>query len=327
MRRLPPLATLRAFEAAARHLSFKKAADELLVTATAISHQIKLLEDVLGVALFRRHPRPLTLTEEGKKLYPVFRDGFDRFAAALQQVRAIDADRPLVVSTTTSFAGKWLMPRLAAFRESPGGCALEIDASESVVDLHAGEVDVAIRYQRLPPADLICRPLIQDHYLPVAAPALLQRLGPIHGPSDLARFPLIHFRWKRNDPHAPTWARWRAEAREVDPHAANLDVGQGQRFSEVGLAIEAAIAGQGVALVSDVDVADEVEKGRLVAVTDVALESLTYFLVMLPEHPRRETGAALADWLSAELSAQRFVRSRAFTSAARVRTARRNSPR
>lgn len=310
MRRLPPLATLRAFEAAARHLSFQAAAAELFVTPTAISHQIKLLEDVVGAPLFRRRPRPLALTEVGVLLYPVFRDGFDRFAAALDRVRAVHHGRPLIVSTTSAFAAKWLMPRLDAFQALPDGFALEIDASERPVDLHAGEIDVAIRYQRLPPRDLAVTPLIQDHYLPVASPALLARCGPVARPSDLARLPLIHFRWKTSDPHAPTWARWVAEARGIDPAAAALDVERGQRFSDSVLAIDAALAGQGAVLASDVDVAADLAAGRLVPLTGVALASLTYFLLVLPGHPRRAQAETLATWLRTELAAERFIESR-----------------
>jgi LysR family glycine cleavage system transcriptional activator len=255
MRRLPPLAALRAFEAAARHLSFLEASRELHVTPTAISHQIKLLEDIVGAPLFRRRPRPLALTEAGASLYPVLRTGFDAFSAAIGQLRDSHRDRPLTVTTTTAFAGKWLMPGLAAFQDAEGGGALEIDASEGVKDLRAGEADVAIRYQRLPAKDLECHPLIRDHYVPVASPALLRRQAIIERPGDLKKMPLIHFRWKRADPHAPSWGRRVAEARRIDPSVASIDVNGGQRYSEAGMAIDAALAGQGVALASDVDVA------------------------------------------------------------------------
>jgi LysR family transcriptional regulator, glycine cleavage system transcriptional activator len=314
MRRLPPLATLRAFEAAARHLSFKAAADELRVTPTAISHQIKLLEEVLGVKLFRRRPRPLALTEVGAALFPIFRDGFDRFAGALESVRHVHNSRPLIVTTTTTFAAKWLMPRLASLQASVNGLTLEIDASETVVDLHAGQADAAIRYQQLPPPDLASIPLIRDHYLPVAAPALVERLGSVERPSDLARYPLIHFRWKRKDPHAPSWRRWVAEARRFDPDACSIEVQAGQRFSEAVLAIDAALAGHGAVLASDVDIAAELAAGRLVPLTHVALESLTYFLLVLPDHPRYAQIAGLAGWVRSELADQRFIYSQALSS-------------
>src|ERR1051326_4709839 len=148
MNRLPPLIELRAFDAAARHLSFQKAAAELGVTPTAISHQIRLLERYCGRALFRRRPRPLSLTEAGVRLFPVIRDGLEAFAAAIAAVKRDEGKQPLRVTTTNAFASRWLVPRRPPWRKVRADAPLDVIGTDSVLDLHAGDADVAIRYVR-----------------------------------------------------------------------------------------------------------------------------------------------------------------------------------
>lgn len=143
---MPPLIELRAFEAAARHVSFKKAAAELGVTPTAISHQIRLLEQYCGRALFRRRPRPLSLTEAGARLFPVVRDGLEAFSVALGAIRRQGDRHPLRVTTTNAFASRWLVPRLPRWRKVRPDAPLDVIGTDSVLDLHAGDADVAIRY-------------------------------------------------------------------------------------------------------------------------------------------------------------------------------------
>src|SRR5438552_16767731 len=150
MRRLPPLGMLRAFEAAARHLSFKRAALELAVTPTAISHQIGRLEENLGVALFERRARRVILTPAGRTLFPVLRDGLDAFADAIDGLHAHKARRSVTLSATTAFTAKWLVPRAASFRAAYPDLDLRLHASDEPVDLAAGTVDAAIRYGRGP---------------------------------------------------------------------------------------------------------------------------------------------------------------------------------
>jgi len=152
MNKLPPLIELRAFDAAARHLSFKKAAAELGVTPTAISHQIRLLERYCGRALFRRQPRPLSLTEAGARLFPIIRDGLEAFAIAIATVKRDGDKQPLRVTTTNAFASRWLVPRLPRWRKVRPNAPLEVIGTDSVLDLHAGDADVAIRYARTLPA-------------------------------------------------------------------------------------------------------------------------------------------------------------------------------
>src|SRR4051794_20350982 len=165
---LPPLVELRAFEAAARHLSFRKAAAEVGVTPTAISHQIRLLERYCGCALFRRRPRPLSLTEAGARLFPAIRGGLDVFATAIAAVKQ-DRDRqPLRVTTTNAFASRWLVPRLPAWRKLHPDVPLEVIGTDSVLDLQAGDSDVAIRYAtgRVAPLVGINEELLSDTFWP-----------------------------------------------------------------------------------------------------------------------------------------------------------------
>jgi LysR family glycine cleavage system transcriptional activator len=301
MRKLPPLNALRAFEAAARHMSFAKAAEDLAVTPTAISHQIRLLEEITGQDLFRRRPRPITLTEAGERLFPVLRDGLDRFAAAVAGLRA-DADHsPLIVSTTTAFASRWLVPRLAKLKEDVD-LELEIDASETPANLRSGTADFAIRYRRTPIPDLECNELVRDRFIPVMSPILLKSGAPINGIADLAGHTLIHFRWKRPDLDPPTWERYVTEARAVAPGAARIDAAGGLRFSEEPHAIEAALAEQGVALVSDVLVRRELASGALVQPVDFAIDGLVFYVAYLHDAPRRGAIESFLLWARDEVA-------------------------
>ena len=179
MNRLPPLIELRAFEAAARHVSFKKAAAELGVTPTAISHQIRLLEQYCGKALFRRRPRPLSLTEAGARLFPVVRDGLEAFSVALGAIRRQGDRHPLRVTTTNAFASRWLVPRLPRWRKVRPDAPLDVIGTDSVLDLHAGDADVAIRYAtgRREPKEDIAEAFLSVSFWPICSPQLLPRLG------------------------------------------------------------------------------------------------------------------------------------------------------
>src|SRR5690348_1807778 len=213
MLRLPPLKALRAFEAAARHMSFKAAAEELRLTPTAISHQIRLLEEILQSPLFRRRPRPLALTTAGARLFPVIASGLDAFAAAVAEVTAA-VPKALRVTTTNAFAGRWLVPRLPLWRKAHPGIVLEVIGTDAVVDLRAGEADLAIRYAFSAPADLVCRELLRDRFWPVCSRRLLLPDKPILRPADIARYPIVQAWWPDANPHAPTWRKWIAMARE-----------------------------------------------------------------------------------------------------------------
>jgi len=291
MRRLPPLAALRAFEAAARRLSFRHAAEELGLTPTAISHQVRLLEDHCGVKLFRRRPRPLRLTPAGEALAPVLRDGFDAFAVALVSIRPRTEAEPLRVTTTKAFAGRWLVPRLGAWREARPDVTLSVIGTDRV--LAPGEADLAIRYARSPPPDG-GRELFRDMYFPVCAPALVAERGKIASANELGRHPLIRYDWFGDDPTAPTWERWR-ELAGVSGAIESWSMALNFRVEEH--AIEAALAGQGVALCSEIVVATDLASGVLIKAFDAGLPGYGFYPVYSPNDPKREIIEAFVEWL------------------------------
>lgn len=284
---LPPLAALRAFEAAARHLSFKRAAEELRVTPTAVSHQIRLLEDTIGLPLFERQPRRVALTAAGQKLYPVLRDGFESFSRVLAGLAAPPPRRSLTVSATPAFTAKWLVPKLATWQPKRQGLDLCLHASAEPVDLDTGIADAAIRYGGGPYPGLHAELLFEDRFAPVASPRL-----DLHAPQALGNHTLLHFEWRRPRRDTPTWRLWAARA-GID----GFDPDSGLRFSDESHAIQAAIAGQGVALLSLALVADELASGALVRPFGPELPGYRFQLV----YPEASAGhpdiAALREWL------------------------------
>ncbi|MDR5825666.1 LysR substrate-binding domain-containing protein [Caballeronia sp. LZ043] len=285
-----PLSALRAFEAAARLGSFKAAADELAVTPTAISHQIRGLEQQIGASLFSRQVRRVTLTDAGAQLYPVLRDGFDAFQAALARLTQLRQRPRVVISATNAFTVKWLVPRMTRFRDSLPGIDLQLQASDEPVDLRSTAIDIAIRYGRGPYPGLITEALLADWFAPVANP----RLG-VRSVDDLARWPLICFDWHRSDPRNPTWERWFAEAGlAVSKSAGEL------RFSDEGHAIQAAVAGQGIALVSQALVAEELASGHLHQPFGPGIDGHTYHLAVSSERTLSASAQAVLDWLKGQ---------------------------
>jgi len=190
MRKLPPLTELRAFEVAARCRNFKAAAAELGVTPTAVSHQIKLLEAYCGQALFRRQPRPITLTWAGEQLFPVVRDGFGSFVEAINVVRARGTATRLRLTTTNAFAARWLVPRLPQWRKAHSRLKLEIVSTDEVLSLKNGEADISIRYVRSTPTDGPSFQLTRDRFHVVAAPKLVGKSRKPLSHVELAGFPL-----------------------------------------------------------------------------------------------------------------------------------------
>ncbi|MET0568757.1 MAG: LysR substrate-binding domain-containing protein, partial [Hyphomicrobiaceae bacterium] len=253
MHRLPPLVELRAFEAVARHMSFKKAAVELGVTPTAISHQIRLLERYCGCALFCRRPRPLALTEDGARLFPVLHDGLGAFDKVLASVRRDTGLQPLRITTTNAFASRWLVPRLPLWRALHPNAPLEVIGTDGVIDLHSGEADVAIRYTRTKPADGVADKLLSDRFFPVCSPSLAR--SPFQSGNDLRGNVLVHSYWSPADAEAPRWQRWLAAARRKWRDVPEFSEMEHLSFREELHAIEAVLAGQGVGLFSDVLVA------------------------------------------------------------------------
>lgn len=289
MRRLPPLGSLRAFEAAARHLSFKRAADELGVTPTAISHQIRQLEAELGQSLFSRQTRSVTLTSAGKTLFHPMGQAFDAMAEAVRAVKQQPAKRVATLSATPAFTARLLVPAAARFRALNPGWDLRLHAADEPVDLQAGAADAAIRYGANRHPGLEAVPLLADRFAPVASPHL--GLTSVDG---LAGVALIHFDWRfASDTRTlPTWRRWASRA------GVALDPDSGITLSDESAAIQAAIAGQGVALLSLALVAPELASGALVQPFGPILDGRRYDLVFPLGGEERPAVAALRRWLA-----------------------------
>ncbi|MDB5621188.1 LysR substrate-binding domain-containing protein [Tardiphaga sp.] len=295
MNKLPPLIELRAFDAAARHLSFKKAAAELGVTPTAISHQIRQLEHYCGRALFRRRPRPLTLTEAGARLFPIIRDGLETFVAAFAAVKRDGDAQPLRVTTTNAFASRWLVPRLPRWRKVRPNAPLEVIGTDGVLDLHAGDADVAIRYARTLPTDGIAKEFLRDSFWPVCSSELLTT--GLKRAADLRGHVLVHSYWSPSDLEAPTWQRWLTAAKGTWRDVPEFKEMDHLSFREELHAIEAVIAGQGIGIFSDVLVERELVAGKLIRPFDLSLPGYRFYLVRTFDHPREKTIQAFATWL------------------------------
>jgi LysR family transcriptional regulator, glycine cleavage system transcriptional activator len=297
--RLPPLIELRAFEAAARHLSFKQAAAELGVTPTAISHQIRLLERYCGRTLFRRRPRPLSLTEAGARLFPVVRDGLQAFASSLGTIRRQGDQQPLRVTTTNAFASRWLVPRLPRWRKARPGTPLDIVGTDGVLDLQEGDADVAIRYatSRQPPKEDLTEEFLRDSFWPVCSPALLSPGGRLRSAADLGKHVLVHSYWSPLDIEPPTWQRWLAVARRKWRSVPDFKDVQHLSFREELHAIEAVVAGQGIGIFSDVLVAPELASGTLVKAFNLSLPGYRFYIVRRLNHPREKIIRTFSAWL------------------------------
>jgi LysR family transcriptional regulator, glycine cleavage system transcriptional activator len=290
-RRMPPLNALRAFEAAARHLSFKAAAAELFVTPTAISHQIRNLEELVGFKLFERTGNAIVLTRAGERFFPVLRDGFDRIAQSIVDLqREEDA---LTISVTPAFAAMILIPQLAQLRQLHPGIALTVNASEKLVDLRKFEADLAVRYGPERARPVHSRLLYQDRYIPVASPAWVGTQPLPVAAQVLARSELLDYQWKNAHLQGPSWPAWMATA-----GITGFDAGRAIAFSEESHAIQAALDGAGVALASSVLVGPELRSGRLVQIHPLGLPGFAYHAEFVDEHPRAATIAKVVNWLS-----------------------------
>jgi len=295
-RRLPPLNALRAFEAAGRLESLTDAAAELNVTPAAVGHQVKALEDYFAQALFERRYRSIALTEKGRLLLAGLTDGFDRLAESVDAFRALENNRALLVTSATSFASRWLVPRLDRFHALHPEIDVRLDATQRLVDLRREEFDLGIRFGPGRWDGLEADYLMEEEFIPVASPQLLAR-KPIRKPADLARHTLLH-RDESQDPAPLDWAMW-LRAAEVD----SVDGERGLRYSIESMAIQAAVDGHGVALVSNVLAEADIDAGRLVRLFDIGLRAgvgLAYYLAYTPNRLQRPGVAAFRDWLLME---------------------------
>lgn len=318
--RLPPLNALRAFEAAARHLSFKNAAKELSVTPTAISHQIKMLEDFLDLALFRRLTRSLELTPEGEAMLPKVREGLECFAAAVESTRAQVAKERLVVVAPPSFATRWLVPRLKSFCQTQPTVQLNlvgsldaIDDDQSAaaralerVDLREGESQVAICFGSGEYPGFHVDRILSSGYAAVCSPRLMEGPHPLREPADIRFHVLIHDDTIANEQARPSWDKWLRLA-----GVTGVDAIAGPHFCNSGLALAAAVDGQGVALASRPLAATEVAAGRLVSPFKISVQHhYAYYLVTPEAISARPAVEAFRQWLLAEASAmEEFCRS------------------
>lgn len=301
-RPLPPLNALRAFEAAARHLSLTRAATELHVTPGALSHQIRGLEDTLGLELFHRLPRALALTEAGRKLLPGLTDGFTRIRAAVDTLDE-DADTcVLVISTPPGFTAKWLAPRLYRFMNAHPDIDARISSTLSIANFDNDGIDVAIRNLPVEAGEqpgLEREHLVDLTYLPVCSPRLLERIGPLASPDDLRHVPLIHDDMLIGRAHMPNWSDWLMAA-----GVEGVDVSRGLRFNSADHAIDAAEEGAGVLLGLLVLAHNDLRSGRLVAPFGLTVVSGRAFHFVCPKgHRKRKNVVAFHDWLRTELAA------------------------
>jgi LysR family transcriptional regulator, glycine cleavage system transcriptional activator len=288
-RPLPPLNALRAFEATARHLSVKNAADELCVTPGAVSQMLKALERHLGVALFHRANRGIFLTSVGQDYLPAIRNAFRQISEATRRVAAAADSGILTVSATPSFAAAWLVPRLKSFQDTHPGIDLQVTASKALVDFDRDGVDVAVRHGLGGYPGLLSERIFAVELVPVAAPSLVARLGVPAGPADLTRWPQVH------DAERKDWHLW-FEAQGID----EIGPPRGAAFDDPSLLLRAVLAGQGAGLLPTAMVALDLAAGRLAKLADIVWpEAYAYYLVYPPAARDRPKVAAFRAWILA----------------------------
>jgi len=309
--RLPPLIAVRYFEAAARHLSFTKAALELHVTHSAISHQIKALEEWLGVPLFRRLNRSLMLTEAGQAYARPVREALEKLGDASRTLRSREQTGSLTVSVMPSFAAKFLVPRLGGFRRAHPDIDVRISASERLVDFGREDVDVAIRYGRGNWPGLRVDRLVRENIFPVCSPQLRAGPPPIDTPADLLQHTLMH----DSDWPESMWVRWLAVAGvKVEQLKPSLS------FNYSSLMIQAAIDGLGIALAQEAYVRDDLANGRLVRPFEIDLPSdYAHYLVTPETTAERPKVKAFREWLLAEITASEVPPAEADDNVAKLR--------
>jgi len=289
--RLPSLNGLRAFECAARHMSFTRAAEELNVTQTAISHQIRRLEDELGVRLFMRSKDGLTLTDEGNAYFPGVRSAFLELRHSTERLQEVNNQSVLTISTLVSVASKWLLPRLPSFREAHPEIDVRISALTRLVDFRKVGIDAAIRYGKGEWPGLRADWLMSDEIFPVCSPRLLTGDRPLKTPADLVHHPLLQV----SGLTANDWNDW-LHAAGQPPLTAK---GPRLTFDLAMMAVQTAIDGQGVCIGRSTYVDDDLRAGRLVAPFDLRLKSDSGFYFVTPhENANSKKVVAFRQWLS-----------------------------
>lgn len=299
LHRLPPLNALRAFEAAARHGSFVRAAEELSVTPAAISQQIRLLEADIGVSLFNRLPRGLTLTEAGRSAMPELGKAFAHLARAVEDMRGGSVGGPLVISALPSFAHRWLTPRLPAFVAAYPDVELTLRAEVRNVDFARDAVDVGLRYGKGIYPGLHTRLVLTEQVFPVCAPSLVHGRKPLRRLDDLRQHTLLHER--ASDEPSLDWTTWLREA-----GIGGLEATRGPGFTDGTMLVEAAVRGMGIALGRSALVADELLAGRLVRPLPLSRPADFAYYAVTPEgHERHPRVRAFLAWLDDAAAASR----------------------
>ena len=297
--RLPPLQSLRAFDAAARHLSFTKAAEELFVTQGAISQQVRQLEEYLGFKLFHRLPRQIYLTEEGAQLVHATTAGFSRISDEIERLMLVEEAGVVTVSVLQSFAVKWLVPRLGYFREAYPDIDVRIHADDRMVDLRTEGIDLAVRFGSGKYPNLNCEMLMRDESFPVCSPAYLANSPALNMPRDIAGHQLLHDATAIMDhPHAADWEFWLDGV-----GVSGVDVSRGLRFNSGDMVIQAALMGQGLGMARTSLAALDLKAGNLVRPFPQTVASNgAYYLVYPEEHLRRPRVQAFVNWLKGEVA-------------------------
>lgn len=294
-RSLLPLNALRAFDAAARNLSFKEAARELSVTPAAISQQIRTLEDTLGVELFKRTSRSLILSEQAQLAMPALQDAFQKIESAVEIMQADQSSNELRISVSHSFATKWLVPRLDSYYSQHPDSIIKIDASLSITDFHTEDVDLAIRYGAGGYDGLFEEIVLRETIFPVCSPAVADT---IKTPEDLLQFTLIHDDSFTEDISAPSWTMWfkALGIDQPDGHAA-------LHLNTNYMAVDAAIGGRGVALARSAIAAEDIKAGRLVRpLCHDTPVNFAHHVVCPEAHLRRPKVQQFIDWLRQEVA-------------------------
>jgi LysR family glycine cleavage system transcriptional activator len=289
LRRLPPLNALKAFEAAARSESFTRAAEELNVTQGAVSHQVKALEEILGVKLFNRERQRLVITEAGREYLAVVRDALDRIAVGTERLVQRQTSGVLTVSTSPDFAAKWLVHRLGRFAEAHPDIDLRVSATIQQVDFAREDVDLALRHGDGNWAGLDTVRLCPEQLFPVCAPKLVSGRNRITKAADLLKFPLLRLEdWKN-------WSRW------FDAAGVTATAVPGPVLNRASMLIDAAVDGQGIALARTTLAAWDLINGRLVKPIDVSLRlSNTYWIVCPKATSALPKIKVFREWLLAE---------------------------
>ena len=296
-RRIYPLNALRAYEASARHLSFVKASEELSVTPAAVSHQVKKLEEYLGLPLFRRRSRGLLLTESGQVLLTELREVFLRLDKAMERVIDSDSRGTVTLSVAPTFATMWLIPRLQKFYALQPDIDVRISTSLGLVDFQRDDYDAAIRLGSGQWFGLETIKLFDETVTPMCSPRLLEGPDALKRPDDLRKHVLLHNHSMDYDPEAPTWDTWLKAA-----GASKVDASRGTHFSLPDHGLQASIDGAGVVLGWRTLAAPDIAAGRVVAPFDLVLPLGSSFYLAYPEaHSPRPNIAALRDWLVSEV--------------------------